>query len=98
MSFFKNLFGLGKSGGGESTAGPSTAQSAEHKGFLIEAQPYAAEGQFQCAGLISKEVDGSRREHRFVRADRFSTREEAASFSITKAHQIIDQQGDRLFG
>ena len=99
MSFLKNLFGLGKSeNGGDAKGSAAAVASAEHKGFLIEARPYAADNQFQCAGLIWKEIEGTRREHRFVRADRFSTRDEAASFSLTKARQIIDQQGDRLFG
>ena len=102
MSFLKSLFGLGTSAVATGTAAapvtaPVTVQSAEHGGCLIEAQPYAAAGQFQCAGLISKEIAGTRREHRFVRADRFASRDEAASFSLTKARQIIDQQGHRLF-
>ena len=105
MSFLKSLFGLGggKSGGAKSGgdgAAPSrtTLKSAEHKGFAIDAQPYAAGGgQFQVAGLISKDINGSRKEHRFVRADRCATLEEAADYSLTKARQIIDQQGDRLF-
>jgi hypothetical protein len=99
MSFLKSLFGLGGTAAGNSGKGtPTTAKSAEHKGFRIDAQPYAAsDGQFQVAGLISKEIDGARREHRFVRADRFATREDAADIALNKARQIIDQQGDRVF-
>ena len=97
MSFLKSLFGFGKSGSSTGSSGPAaTVKNVEHKGFLVEAQPYAAEGQFQVAGLISKEIDGTRREHRFVRADRFATREDAADIALMKARQMIDQQGDRL--
>ena len=59
--------------------------------------PYPEQGQYQVAGVISKQVGGEKREHRFVRADRFATVEEAAEFAIHKGRQIIDQQGDRLF-
>lgn len=93
MSWLKNLFG------GEASRGaPKSLKSAEHKGFTIEAQPYKEGGQFQLAGVISKEVDGARKEHRFVRADRFTSIDEAADFAISKGRQIIDEQGERLFG
>lgn len=95
MSFWKSLFGGGKAEGG--TKAPVTARSVEHNGFRIEAQPYAEAGQYQLAGTISKEVDGTRKEHRFVRADRFSSIDDAAEYTILKGRQIIDQQGDRLF-
>ena len=95
MSFWKSLFG-GKS---ESGSGPAKAvREAEHKGYRIEAAPYAEAGQFQVAGTISKEIGGERRVHRFVRADRFTTIDEAAEFAIMKGRQIVDQQGDRIFG
>ena len=93
MSFWKNLFGGGKS------EGPGKAvREAEHNGFKIAATPYAEAGQFQVAGTITKEVGGAVKEHRFIRADRFATMDEAAEFAIMKARQIIDQQGDRIFG
>jgi hypothetical protein len=47
--------------------------------------------------VISKEVDGVLKEHRFIRADRFPTQDEAADFALMKGRQIIDQQGDRIF-
>lgn len=94
MSFWKSLFGGGKGG---AQGAHRTIDEAEHKGFRIEAQPYAEAGQYQVAGLISKEIAGEIKTHRFVRADRFGTPEEAAEFSLMKGRQIIDQQGDRLF-
>jgi hypothetical protein len=93
MSFFKKLFG----GGGEAAA-PKAARSAEHKGFTIEARPYKEGGQFQLAGVISKEIDGVRKEHKYVRADRFTSLEEAAEIALVKGRQIIDEQGERLLG
>lgn len=92
MSFWKRLFG-----GGE-TGPPKPVREEEHKGFLIQAAPYPEAGQFQVAGTISKGVGDERREHRFVRADRFATLDEAAEFAIMKGKQIVDQQGERVFG
>ncbi|MGE3914407.1 MAG: HlyU family transcriptional regulator [Hyphomicrobiaceae bacterium] len=93
MSFWKALFG-----GGDKPAGPAKAvRETEHKGYRIEAMPYAEAGQFQVAGVISKEVGGAVKQHRFVRADRFGTLEDAAEFALTTGRQNIDQQGDRIF-
>lgn len=91
MSFWKTLFG-----GGTSEAETASTRSTEHKGFRIDACPYLESGQYQLAGLISKDIDGTRREYRFVRADRFATAEEAAEFALIKGRLIIDEQGDRL--
>jgi hypothetical protein len=35
--------------------------------------------------------------HRFIRADTHQGREDAIAFAISKAKQIIDLQGDRIF-
>ena len=51
-------------------------------------------GQFYTWTL---EIDGVRKEHRFIRADRFSSLDETAEFALVKGRQIIDEQGDRLF-
>ena len=92
MSFFKKLFG-----GGGAVAGAKPVKSAEHKGFTIEAQPYKEGGQFQLAGVISKEIDGVRKEHKYVRADRFTSIDEAAEIALVKGRQIIDEQGENIF-
>jgi hypothetical protein len=93
MAFFKKLFG----GGGGPKASPKAQKSAEHKGFLIEARPYLEGGKFQLAGVISKEIDGARKEYSYVRADRFASIDEAADIALTKGRQIIDEQGDKIF-
>lgn len=98
MSFLKSLFGIG-GGKEEASSGPgATAKEAEHKGFIIRATPYKDGGQFQTAGTIVKEIEGQVKEYKFVRADRFSTIEEAADLSLSKGRQIIDEQGERMFG
>jgi hypothetical protein len=87
MSFLKKLFG-GGSGGAPARAAPTQ----DHDGYLIAAAPYREEGQWQLCGVISKEIDGVRREHRYVRADRFGDRDEAVEMTFTKGRQIIDQR------
>jgi hypothetical protein len=94
MSFWKKLFG----GGGTTEGGPAaTAKTLEYKGYMIEARPYKEAGQFQTAGVVWKEVNGARKEHSFIRADRFAALEDAADHAIFKGQQIIDQQGDSVF-
>ncbi len=95
MSFLKKLFGGGGGSGPSAPAGP--AQTVEYKGYTIEARPYKESGQFQVSGVIAKGDGEARKEHRFIRADRFATVDEAAEFSILKGRQIVDQQGDRVF-
>ena len=94
MSFFKNLFGWGKARSDDGAA----AKEVEHKGFLITAKPYLESGQYQLAGTISRSTGEGRQEHAFIRADRFASREAATEAAIAKGRQLIDEQGDKLFG
>jgi hypothetical protein len=94
FSFLKSFFG----GRGQEAESASGIQQAEHKGFIIEARPYKESGQYQVAGVIRRDVDGVVKEHKFIRADRFTTIEDAANFSLAKGRQIVDEQGERLFG
>lgn len=95
MSFWKKLFGGGE---GASNQGPAAAaKSLEYKGYMIEARPYKEAGQYQTAGVVWKDVDGQRKEHSFIRADRFAAIADAADHAILKGQQIVDQQGDMVF-
>ncbi|MER8653198.1 HlyU family transcriptional regulator [Mesorhizobium sp. M0847] len=97
MSFLKRLFGGGGEGREPKSAAP--AKQVEHKGFLISATPYKAEGgQYQTCGVVSKEVDGVMKEHKFIRADRFAGLDDAVDISIKKGMQLVDEQGERMFG
>ena len=93
MSFLKRLFG----GGGDDGAPAAPAKQVEHNGFVIRATPYKEGAEYQTCGVVSREVDGELKEHRFVRAERFPSLESAAEHSITKGKQIVDQQGERVF-
>ena len=94
MSFLKKLFGIG---GGSGAPAALPERTEPYEGFEIRATPYEEEGKYQLCGVISREVDGVRREHRYVRADRFSTVEDAIEMTLFKGRQIIDQTGERLF-
>jgi hypothetical protein len=85
-------------GGGavdEQAAEPGAA--VEYKGYRIRPAPYKAGSVYQTAGIIEKDSPTGTKEHRFVRADTHHGREDAIAFAISKAKQIIDLQGDRMF-
>lgn len=95
MSFWKKLFG---SGGSDSSVGTGTGAAEEqYKGFTIRASLLPAGREYQLSGTIEKVVDGVVRRQDFVRADRFSSKDEAQGFTLAKGRQIIDEQGDALF-
>lgn len=96
MSFLKRLFGGG--GSSEAAAESAPVKQVEHKGFQIRATPYKTDGQYQTCGTISKEIGGEVKEHKFIRADRFASVDDAADVAIRKGIQMVDEQGDRIFG
>jgi hypothetical protein len=84
-------------GGAREAAGAAAADPVEYNGFQITPAPARTTGGWNTAGLITKTVAGEVREQAFVRVDTHSDRDAAIAFSITKARQIIDEQGERLF-
>lgn len=91
MSFFSTLFGRG------SATAAKASEPVEYKGYVIVAAPYKNNGHYQTAGTIAREIGGVKKEHRFIRADAYVTYEDAVAFTLNKARQIIDLQGDRIF-
>ena len=73
-------------------------EPVEYKGFIIRAAPFKADGQYQTAGAIEREIGGVRQERSFIRADAFASFDDAVTFTLAKARQMIDLQGERLFG
>jgi len=85
-------------GGSGADADTDTGREAlDYNGYRIRPAPYPSKGQYQTCGIIEKEVAGETKQHRFVRAETHPSREGAVDFSISKAKQMIDEQGDRLF-
>jgi hypothetical protein len=92
MDALRNLF----AGGGD--AGGAAAAPVEYQGYRITPAPQRQPSGWNTAGVIAKEFPDGPKEHRFIRVDTHSTKDDAVAFSIVKAQQIIDEQGDRIFG
>jgi hypothetical protein len=75
----------------------SSAPEVEYKGYRIRPAPYLNNNHYQTAGTIEKDTADGLKSHAFIRADTYDSRDEAIAFTITKAQQLIDQQGDRMF-
>ena len=94
MSFLKKLFGLG----GPAKPEPAPELKTEdYRGCIITATPVKVGGEYQVCGVITRDFDGTLKEHKFIRVDRTSSRDEAIALIFLKGRQIIDQSGDRLF-
>lgn len=94
MSLLSKLFG-GKSGDG--SAAKTKAKPLEHKGFLILPEPVKESGGYRIAARIEKEIDGTLHSHMMIRADTYGAEDTAIEASISKAKQVIDQMGERVF-
>lgn len=97
MSFLKKLFGGGADDSGGGGAG-KVLETEEYKGYSIRAVEMRAGSEYQLCGEIEKQLGEETKVHRFIRADRLSSPDQAASSALAKGRQIVDEQGDRLFG
>ncbi len=95
MSFWKNLFGGG--GSAPKSIEPAVVGEENYKGFTVKAITMPVGSEFQLAGTIEKDVGGELKTYKFVRADRFSSREDVVTYSLAKGRQIIDEQGEAIF-
>ena len=89
MSLFSRLFG----GGGKPAKEPEL-----YKDFRIFPEPQKGAGGYRVAARIEKDLGGETKVHQLLRADTLQTEEEAETFSIRKAKQVIDEQGEGIFG
>jgi hypothetical protein len=96
MSFLKSILSL-FSGGGAAASAEAPAKEIEHNGFTIRATPYKEGGQYQLCGVIAKEVGGEMKEHRFIRAEKFPSLDDAIDMTFSKGKQIVEQSGERVF-
>ena len=96
-SFFSKLFGRSdntETKGGEGGNAPKAETYGE---CLIKATPMREGSQFRLAGSIEKMVGGETAVRTFIRADLFTSEQDAIDATLRKAHQIIDQNGPSLF-
>jgi hypothetical protein len=87
----RKLFGAG----GES--GVTAAEPVDYNGYQITPAPQRQGSGWNTAGVITKSFPDGVKEHKFIRVDTHTSKDDAVAFSITKAQQIIDEQGDRIF-
>ncbi len=95
MGFFSKLFGRADKDAAADAGGTETA--TEYNGYSIRPAPRRQGSAWLLAGGIVKQFPEGPKEHAFVRADTFAARDEAVTFTISKAKQIIDERGDRVF-
>jgi len=95
MSFWKSLFGGGSSE--PKSSEPAILGEENYKGYLIKAITMSAGSEYQLAGTIEKSFDGETKTYQFVRADRFSSKDDVANYALAKGRLIIDEQGDGIF-
>ncbi len=86
-NFFKFILGDKK---------PPASDPVIYKNFTIEAVPLDESGKYRTAGYISGELEGEVKRIQFIRADQNAEWQMAVDHSITKARQIIDEQGTGL--
>lgn len=85
---FKSLIG--------GSSGNEVAEQVSYKGFTIEAAPIKESSTYRTAGFIIGELDGESKRVQFIRADQHNDKQQAIDHAISKARQIIDEQGARL--
>jgi len=90
MSLFSKLFG----GGGSK----AEAEPTRYNGYTIYPEPVKDGATFRVAARIEKDIDGATKTHQLIRADTLDDQDAAVEASIRKAKQVIDEQGDRIFG
>jgi hypothetical protein len=90
MSLLSRLFGGG--------APKPPPEPEDHKGFAITPCPIREGSRFRISARIEKTVGGTPRSHTLIRADVYESEGDAIAASAAKARQMIDEQGDRLFG
>lgn len=91
MSWLSKIFGSGDSGG-------SAPEAEDFNGYHITPTPIKEGGTYRLSARIEREIDGELRSHTLIRADTMQSHDEVVAASIAKARQVIDEQGDRLFG
>ena len=91
MSWLSKIFG----GGADA---PEAAKAETYKDYQIVPSPIKEPGGYRVSATITKVIDGEEKSHELLRADTIGSLEEATQFSVSKAKQVIDEQGDDIFG
>ena len=84
-----------KGDAGKAETAPAASQT--YNDCQIFALPQREGSQYRLAGRIEKQVNGETLVRSFIRADVFSSVDDAVETAFRKAQQIIDQHGPSLF-
>lgn len=98
-SFLSNIFSIFSGGSkGEAPALSPAAEPQTHADCVIHATPIREGNQYRLAGRIEKDVNGDLLVRNFIRADVFTSLDDALECTFRKGRQIVDQNGPALFG
>jgi hypothetical protein len=98
MSILSSILSIFTGGASSEASAKPMAEPQTYKDCVIHAEPIREGSQFRLAGRIEREVDGQTLERKFIRADVFTSLDDALDCTFRKAQQIIDQNGPALFG
>ena len=98
MSILSSILSMFTGGSSSEGAAKPMAEPQTYKDCVIHAEPIREGSQFRLAGRIEREVEGRVLQRKFIRADVFTSLDDALDCTFRKAQQIIDQNGPALFG
>jgi hypothetical protein len=98
MSILSKILSIFTGGASSEGAAKPMAEPQTYKDCVIHAEPLREGSQYRLAGRIERQVDGVTLERKFIRADVFTSLDDALDCTFRKAQQIIDQNGPALFG
>ena len=94
MSFWKSLFGGGSASESEAQARRAgRIQRLHHPRRALQGRGAVPDRRHRSP----RRSAACAKEHKFIRADRHASYDDAVEFSLAKARQIVDQQGERMF-
>jgi hypothetical protein len=99
-SIFSSILSMFSGGAKQPGSAASASVAADPQTYAdctIYAAPQKEGGQYRLAGRIEKTVGDEVLVRNFIRADMFSSTDDAVECTVRKAQQIIDQNGPSLF-
>lgn len=93
LKFLSKIF----SGGDEKQPAGSDIAPTEYNGFTIQPCPQKDSSGWSTEAIVSREIDGEVKTHRFIRADKSGDQEGAVTLILSKSKMTIDQLGNHIF-
>ncbi len=93
LNFLSKLF----SGNGDKQPAKPDIAATEYDGFTIQPCPQKDSAGWSTEAIITKQVDGEVKSHRFIRADKSGDQDGAVTLILNKSRMTIDQLGNNIF-